>query len=102
MFRMPAWFWAGLAARLATVPFLLQWFHPDERQMLEFAHFHAHGRLHPFMESQLHLRNQTLPWLFSWFVQACDFLGLSAPHAWLMVIHALIGTLSWVAMALLI
>jgi hypothetical protein len=88
-------FWSGLAARLLCVPFLLQWFHPDERQMLEFAHFHAHGRLHPFLESQLHLRNQTLPWLFSWLLKFLDSLGLASPRAYLIGMQSLIAVWTW-------
>lgn len=88
-------FWTGLAARLLSVPFLLQWFHADERQMLEFAHFHAHGRLHPFLESQLHLRNQTLPWLFSGVIRFCDQLGLSSPWFYLIAIQSLIAVWTW-------
>lgn len=88
-------FWTGLAVRLFCIPFLLEWFHADERQMLEFAHFHAHGRLHPFMESKLHLRNQTLPWLFSWLIRACDQLGLNSPHAYLISMDLVIAIWTW-------
>src|SRR4051812_37524848 len=96
-FRLPLYFWAGFALRLLCVPFLLQWFHPDERQMLEFAHFHAHGRLHPFLESELFLRNQTLPWLFAWIIRGCDAVGLANPWAYLTAIHAVIAIFSWVS-----
>jgi uncharacterized membrane protein YpjA len=96
------YFWAGLGVRLATAPFLLQWFHPDERQMLEFSHFHAHGRLQPFMESALHMRNQTLPWLFSHAIKALDAIGLYHPWAWLTLIHALIGIASWLGLCALV
>jgi len=95
MRRFPAWFWTGLGVRLACTPFLLQWFHPDERQTLEFAHGFAHGRLTPFLESDLHLRNQTVPWLFSWLIRAADGLGLSTPWAWLVLIHSLLAVVSW-------
>lgn len=84
-------FWAGLVARLLCIPFLLQWFHADERQMLEFAHFHAHGRLHPFLESQLHLRNQSLPWFFSYLIRLCDYWQVSSPWAYLIVIQTAIA-----------
>lgn len=85
-------FWAGLVARWMTAPFLLQWFHPDERQMFEFAHFQAQGRLQPFMEAMEHLRNQTLPFLFS--------ILHHGGRAWviLTVTHLLIGTVSWLTM----
>ncbi len=99
---LPGYFWAGLLVRILVAPFLLQWFHPDERQMLEFAHFHAHGRLHPFMESQLHLRNQTLPWLLSYVIRACDGVGLSSPWAYLSAFHVLIGLWSWLGLMALI
>ncbi|MBC7690838.1 MAG: hypothetical protein H7222_03660 [Methylotenera sp.] len=79
----------------------MQWFHPDERQLLEFAHFHAHHRLHPFLESTLHLRNQTLPWLFSLLVRACDLFQSGSPRRVLFVFHVLIGTCSWITLALL-
>jgi len=73
----------------------LQWFHADERQMLEFAHFHAHGQLHPFMESKLHLRNQTLPWFFSWLIRGCDQIGLSSPRAYLVAMDLVIAIWTW-------
>ena len=88
-------FWVGLAVRFATLPFLLQWFHADERQMLEFAHFHAHGRLHPFLESRLHLRNQTLPWLFSWVLRGLDSVGLDGPRFALLAMDSLIAVWTW-------
>ena len=87
-------FWVGLFCRLACTPFLLQWFHPDERQTLEFAHFQAHGRLHPFLESELHLRNQTAPWIVSNLIEICDALSLSTPWLYLILTHTLIGALS--------
>ena len=89
------YFWAGIALRLLCVPFLLQWFHPDERQMFEFAHFHAHGRLHPFLESHLHLRNQSLPVLFSYVIQFFDAFGLHHPWIYLVAIQSIIGVASW-------
>ncbi len=92
----------GAFARFACAPFLLQWFHPDERQMLEFAHFHAHGRLHPFMESSVHLRNQTLPVLFSWVLRFCDAIGFPQPWAYLTALHWIIGGISWLAFVALV
>ncbi len=91
-----ACFWTGFTIRVAVAPFLLQWFHPDERQVLEFAHFHAHGRLHPFLESELHLRNQTIPWLFSWIIRLCDALGFDSPRAYMLCMHWIIGLTSWI------
>ena len=88
-------FATGLLVRLACVPFLLQWFHADERQFLEFSHFHAHGRLHPFMEVGLQMRNQTAPWVFSWLVRLCDEIGLSNPRAWLWAMDILIAVWTW-------
>jgi hypothetical protein len=96
------YFWAGIAVRTVCAPFLLQWFHPDERQMLEFAHFQAHGRLHPFLESRLHLRNQTFPWLESWLIRLCDALGFHTPWAYLTLTHLVLSVLSWVSLAALV
>jgi hypothetical protein len=94
--------WIGLLVRLACVPAQLQWFHPDERQSLELAHFFAHGRLHPFLESRLHLRNLTAPWLFSWLVRACDALGAANPRAWLLAIQTAMACWSWVGFVALL
>lgn len=100
--RIARYFWVGLAVRLGIAPFLLQWFHADERQMLEFAHFHAHGRLHPFMEVYVQLRNQTLPWLFSLVIKVLDTLGLDSPRAYLTAIQMLIGIWSWLGLYALV
>ncbi|MGK5088077.1 hypothetical protein WDW86_11015, partial [Bdellovibrionota bacterium FG-2] len=81
----------GLGIHLVCVPFLLQWFHPDERQVLEFAHFWAHGRLHPFLEVSLQLRNQSVPWAFSWVLGFCDAVSLHHPWAYLIAIQTLIA-----------
>ena len=81
----------GLGVHLLCVPFLLQWFHPDERQVLEFAHFWAHGRLHPFLEVSLQLRNQSVPWAFSWVLRLCDAVSLAHPWAYLVAIQSLIA-----------
>jgi hypothetical protein len=96
------WFVAGLAIRFLTAPLLLQWFHPDERQTLEFAHFLAHGSLHPFLESRLHLRNQTVPWLFSFVIRACDAVGLAHPWAYLTAFHGIVGLWSMLGFAALV
>lgn len=97
----------GWVARLAAAPFLLQWFHPDERQVLEFAHRLAHpvslnSPLQIFLESELHLRNQTLPMLYSWIIQGLDFIGLATPHAYLTALYVILGSLSWLALLKLI
>ncbi|OFZ81842.1 MAG: hypothetical protein A2583_10560 [Bdellovibrionales bacterium RIFOXYD1_FULL_53_11] len=91
----PRWLWAGIAVRLAVAPFLLQWFHPDERQTLAFAHFQAHGRMHDFMESLLHMRNQTAPLVLSWMIRAIDAVGLDFPWAYMTMFHAVLGLWSW-------
>lgn len=95
-------FWVGLTLRLCLAPFLLQWFHPDERQILEFAHFHAHGSLLPFMESTLHLRNQTVPWLFHWAILGLDQLGLNHPWIYLSFFHGIVGVWNWFGFCVLV
>jgi hypothetical protein len=102
MRRLPKQFWIGLLARWLCLPFLLQWFHPDERQMLELAHFLAHGRLHPFLESHLMLRNLSLPWIFSWVIRGLDGVGLHHPWAYLIAIQGCIGTISWIGLWILV
>lgn len=50
------------------------------------------------MESRLHLRNQSAPWVFSWVIRFCDSLHWNSPRAYLFFFHALIGLWSWLGL----
>ncbi|MEK7690530.1 MAG: hypothetical protein AAB425_05880, partial [Bdellovibrionota bacterium] len=95
-------FWGGLCLRLLIAPFLRQWYHADERQLLEFAHFHAHGTLHPFLEAELQMRNQTVPWLLSLGIRILDFVGLQSPAYYEWLLHYVFAVWSWLGLWALI
>ena len=87
------WLIAGLCLRVIWATGQWQWFHPDERQLFEFAHYHAHGQLHPFLEVELGARNQTLPWIFSTLWRGLDSFGLGSTMAFMGITHLLLGVL---------